>query len=184
MERKMMTRWICAVMMLTAAFSAAWGIEFDYSVWYGGGTSAKVSVAAEPNAMGDGTGLKFTAEPASKKETFACTSHTFKSPADMTDFKSIEFSVKADHTISIMLSLDCEGGSLVGSWRQETGGNEFKKFTFDRASMKINGKPDLSKVKALAIGFGTWEFDTTKEGFTAIVAGIKVIDSPAADTQK
>lgn len=180
----MMTRWICAVMMLAAAVSTSWGIEFDYSVWYGGGTSAKVSVVAEPNAMGDETGLKFTAEPAPKKETFACTSQTFKSPADMTGFKSIEFSVKTDHTISIMVSLDCEGGSLVGTWLQDTAGSEFKKFTFDRASMKVNGKPDLSKVKALAIGFGTWGFDTTKEGFTATVAGLKIIDSQTAAPQK
>lgn len=179
-----MARWICAVMMLAAAVSTAWGIEFDYSVWHGGGTSAKVLVTAEPNAMGDETGLKFTAEPAPKKETFACASHTFKSPADMSDFKRIEFSVKTDHAISIMLSLDCEGGSLVGTWLQDTAGNEFKKFTFNRASMKINGKPDLSKAKALAIGFGTWGFDTAREGFSATVAGLKVIDSQAAAPQK
>jgi len=180
----MIKRLICAAVMFATMASTTWGIEFDYSVWYGGGTSAKVSVAAEPNAIGDETGFKFTAEPAPKKETFACTSHTFKSPADMTDFKSIEFSVKADHNISIMLSLDCEGGSLVGTWRQETAGTDFKKFTFDRASMKINGKPDLTKVKSLIIGFGTWEFDTSKEGFTATVAGLKVIDSQSAAPQK
>ena len=184
MEQKMMTRWICAIMMLAVAVSTAWGIEFDYSVWYGGGTSAKVSVAAEPNAMGAETGFKFTAEPAPKKETFACASCSFKPTTDMKDFTSIEFSAKADHTVSIMLSLDCEGGSLVGTWRQETTGTDFKKFTFDRASMKVNGKPDLGKIKSLVIGFGTWEFDTVKEGFTATVAGLKVIDSQSAAPQK
>ncbi|MFA6104216.1 MAG: hypothetical protein WCV67_14515 [Victivallaceae bacterium] len=179
-----MKKWICTVVLSLTAFSTVLGVDFDYSRWWGGGTSAKVAVAAEPKAMGDEQGFKFTAEPAPKKETFACVSYAFNPATDMNDFKSIEFSVKSDHAISIMLSLDCEGGTLVGTWLQETAGNDFRKFTFDRTSMKINGKPDLSKVKALAVGFGTWEFDTTKEGFTAIVAGIKIINSQAAASRK
>ena len=172
-----MARWIYAAALFTAAVSTAWGIEFDHNKWSGGGTSAKISIVAEPNAMGDEAGFVFTAQPAPKKETYASATYFFKKPVDIKDLKSVEFSAKADHVINIKVSLECAGGSLNGVWCKERTGNEFKKFIFDRSYMKTKDNPDLSKVKSISIGFGAWDFDTSKEGFTVTVAGIKVIDS-------
>ncbi len=175
----MMARWIYAIMLSMAAISMSWGMEFDHSKWIGGGISAKTSIVAEPNALGNEPGLKFTAQTSTKKDNYACAVYIFQSPVELKDFKTIEFSVKADHTTHIMVGLECEGGSMTGTWYKEAAGKDFKKFIFDRSAMKIKGNPDLSKIKNINIGFGTWEFDTSKEGFTATVAGINVIDTQA-----
>ena len=172
-----MTRWLYAIILSISAISTAWTMDFDYGRWVSGGSSAKLSIAAEPNALGEEAGFKFTSGIAPKKENYACATYYYRPPADMKDFKSIEFSVKSDHAISIMLGLDCEGGTMTGAWYKDVAGKDFKKFIFDRASMKTKGNPDLSRIKTMSVGFGIWAFDTTKEGFTATVAGINVIDA-------
>ena len=178
----MTKKWICSVVLSGVVFSVTLGVDIDNSIWRGGGTSAKVSVTAEPNAMGDVAGFKLTAEPAPKKETFACATYTFPAPVDFTNFKSIEFSVKTDHTVSIKVRVNCEGGYISVPWNSETVGNEFKKFTFGCADMKTTDKPDLGKVTGIYVDFGTWHFDTDKEGFNVIVAGFKITDT--TDTPK
>lgn len=121
-------------------------------------------------AMGEAGGLLVTGRPARKKGTYASVAFRFAEPVNMSGLTSFSFYAKADVPALPKLGLVCQGGKYTTGFSRTSLSGSFKKFVFHRTDFKVNGQPDLARVQALDLGFGLWQFDTRKRGFTITVA--------------
>ena len=131
-----------------------------------------ITVTPRPGVMGPHPGIEIAAGPARDKTTYASMEYRFDQPVDMSGLRSLSLYAKADADARVKISLDCEGGKLYSDFHRAGLATAFKRYQFDRGTLKSQGEPDLSQVKSLGLGFGLWAFDTRKRGFTITLSGL------------
>ncbi|MCK5805782.1 MAG: hypothetical protein KAI66_23325 [Lentisphaeria bacterium] len=85
------------------------------------------------------------------------------------------FYAKADAPAKPKLTLECEGGTLSTNFTRTSLGGSFQKFETSRGAFTARGDPDLSRVTGISFGFGLWQFDTRKRGFTITMAKLAYV---------
>jgi hypothetical protein len=134
--------------------------------WYTGYKTGQLEIKNLEKAMANIPGIQIIGEQSKENQTFACITHNLKKSKSWADIKNIMIFAKADKKISLKLNIACEGGTLDTGWLKKKTTSDFARFDMSLEKMKKKGSPDITKVKAITIGFGLWQFDTTKKGFS------------------
>lgn len=127
------------------------------------GTMGVTPVEGAPD---DRPALSIVAEPSTEDVTYAAITQRFETPRNMSGLDTISFTARADRPARPALTVECEGGSLRRDFERQPLTGAVRRIEMMRADMDVNGDPDLSRVTALTIGFGLWDFDTSEAGFT------------------
>ncbi len=132
-----------------------------------------MSVTPVEEALGDNPGIEIALTASPENVNYGAISIAFPAPANMSGLSTISFMARADQAARPTLTLECEGGSLRRDFARQPLTSAFRRIEMARADMAIKGDPDLSRVTSLTIGFGLWDFDTSKTGFTITLAGLQ-----------
>ena len=123
----------------------------------------------------DGT-LKVVLKKTPSKITYASIFAKLSAPADYSDYRNVEVRLKSSQKIRLMCSMSTADGALTASWNRLDVGPEESTVVFDRAAFKKKEgtKSDPAGIREISIGFGLWEYDTTKTDAVIEISGIRI----------
>ena len=137
--------------------------------------AGEMSGAPMEQALGENPGIEITAGPSPENVTYGSISVTFDPPVNMSGLSAISLVARADQEARPTLTVQCEGGSLRRDFERQPLSGAFRRIEMVRADMAVKGDPDLSRVTGLTIGFGLWDFDTSKTGFAITLASLQYV---------
>lgn len=130
--------------------------------------SREIAVAPLPDG-----GFRITGGPTAKKITYASLRIPCNVSVDAADFSALEVTASADRKIRIKPELQLETGRTAADYDRGRPLEELPRvIRFERNAFA----PALSgRVRELILGFGLWEFDTTKQGFEIEIKGVNLL---------
>ena len=164
-----------AVALVSVAGAASDPGELMRSGQWQGHYDGEISVTPVDAALGDNPGIEVAFGPSPENVTYGSISVAFDSPVNMGGLSAISFMARSDQEARPALTVQCEGGSLRRDFERQPLTGAFRRIEMARADMAVTGDPDLSRVTSLTIGFGLWDFDTSKTGFNIVLASLEYV---------
>ena len=111
----------------------------------------------------------FTAEAlkTGKAATYAGLKIKFAKPLDLSNMTALEIPAECSRPVPVMVTLFCHNGLYTSPYTKRNIAAAMEKIVFERKTFTAQGKPDLSRVYSVTIGFGLWKFNTLQSGFRA-----------------
>lgn len=130
--------------------------------------SREITVAPLPDG-----GFRITGAPTGKKITYASLRIPCTVPVDAADFSALEVTASANRRIRIKPELRLENGRSAADYDRGRPLEELPRtIRFERSAFSPS---QSGRVRELVLGFGLWEFDTTKEGFEIEIGGVNLL---------
>ena len=120
--------------------------------------------------------LYITIGKTSKKITYAGILLKFRKPQNCSDFQDVRLNICSSQKIRVKCSFGEMKKTVQTNWSRQSADAGKKEFLFERNSFIFPPEKEqiLSSVKQITIGFGLWQYDTTKESAEIELSGIQI----------
>jgi len=120
--------------------------------------------------------LHITIGKTAKKIAYAGLLLHFRKPQDCRDFQNVRFNICSSQKIRVKCSFGEMKKNVYTNWSRQSADAGEKEFLFERNSFIFPPEKEqiLSSVKQITIGFGLWQYDTTKESAEIELSGIQI----------
>ena len=174
-----MLKFVCSLILAFSLLQTLSAVDLMQQEKWVSWHKAKITRVKEADGE---TVVRITLPRTEKKITYAAVDCIFPRPMDLSDFQQLTMTLSSSQKIKVSMRINTRGGgNLFPGWSKENSDSRQKQFVFTRKEMKNNKNPDLKKAVSVTIGFGLWQYDTTKFPLEVELRMAKVV-SPDSGT--